>query len=147
MEQELTQILLDSENITNEDKKLSIFFGKCAMARLLEVFLNNPDKLLNVGDVLNQAGLSKKVIVLNMPFLIDNNMITTEEYKFYKFYKLNSENVLVKQISEFRNILLVNVPRTVTTGKSNKNKKNRQINTKYGKKGGTRKSKNAGRVD
>lgn len=146
MDEQLEQILMASDNITNDDKKLSIFFGKCAMARLLEVFLNNPNKLLNVEDVLIEAGLSRKAIVVCMPFLIDNNMIVAEEYKFYKFYKLNSKNVLVKQISEFRNILLVNINANTTTGKSNKNKKNRQINPKHAKKRGTRKSKNAGRA-
>ena len=136
VDQILQKILVDSDNISNDDKKLSTFFGKCAMARLLEVFLNNPDKKLNVEDILLEAGLSIKAIFVNMPFLLDNNMILKERYKQYKFYQLNTENILVRQISEFRDILVINNARTTS-----KKKNNRQVDTKFKKTRRTKQSK------
>lgn len=149
---QLEQLLLESDKITNSDKRLSLFFNNSSMSRLLDVFLDNPDTFMNIEDVLKVAGLSRKAIQVNMPLLYENNILNEEIHRPYKFYKLNDKSYLVKQITQFRDILLVNnvfiegKPTGVRTNKRTKQEKksDRRVNTRLQKQGGrTKQSKNA----
>lgn len=144
---QLEQLLLESDKITNSDKRLSLFFNNSSMSRLLDVFLDNPDTFMNIEDVLKVAGLSRKAIQVNMPLLYENNILNEEIHRPYKFYKLNDKSYLVKQITQFRDILLVN--NVFIEGKPTKRtlkekKSDRRVNTRLQKQGGrTKQSKNA----
>jgi hypothetical protein len=145
MNEYLEKLLLDSDGLTNDNKKMSKFFNNSSMSRLLDVFLDNPNLKMNIMNVLDVAGLSRKAIQVNIPLLLENDMIIEEQYKIYKFYKLNTNNSLVKQISQFRNILLVNnvfIPKIPATRKK---KQNRRVNTKLQKNRSPRKSKKISR--
>ena len=144
MDEYLEKLLLDSDGLTNNTKKMSKFFNNSSMSRLLDVFLDNPSLKMNIMDVLAVSGLSRKAIQVNIPLLLENNMIIEEQCKTYKFYILNTKNSLVKQISQFRNILLVNnvfIPKTP----SGKKKQTGRVNTKLQKNRSPRKSKKVSR--
>lgn len=145
MNKKLERMLENSNMISNNDKRLSIFFGKCAMGRLLDVFLNNPNKKIHIDPIIFIGDLSPKIMVDQMPFLRENNIILEEEQGHYKFYKLNKANPLVKQISKFRDILVID-NNHASTDKKQQSENNRQINPKLSKKRTTRKSKDAGGV-
>ncbi len=150
---QLEQLLTESDKIVNNDKRLSLFFNNSSMSRLLDVFLDNPDIYMNIENVLKVAGLSRKAIQVNMPLLYENNILNEEIHRPYKFYKLNEKSSLVKQITEFRDILLVNnvfIEKrrpTTTNRKSNKKESNRRVNTGFQKqRGRSKQSKNAQRT-
>ncbi len=138
----LEKLLTESDKITNNDKRLSLFFNNSSMSRLLDVFLDNPDIYMNIENVLKVAGLSRKAIQVNMPLLYENNIVCEEMHRPYKFYRLNDKNTLVKQITEFRNILLVNNVFIEKRRESDKKASNRRINTKLQQGRGTKQSKN-----
>jgi DNA-binding transcriptional ArsR family regulator len=104
----LEKLLLKGDKAVNDNTKLSLFFNNSSMARMLDVLLNNPDLKMTIEDILYKAGLSRKAIQVNMPLLTENNLLIEEIYRPYKFYRLNKKNSLVKQITKFRDILLVN---------------------------------------
>ena len=147
---QIEQLLTDSDKITNENKKLSLFFNNTSMAKILDVFLNNPDKKINIMNVLYKAGLSRKAIQVNMGLLLENNIIIEEKIGLYKFYQLNNDNSLVKQITQFRDILLVNnvfIEKRPTIGTKQEKKSNRRVNTRLSKQTGrTKQSKDAQRT-
>jgi len=149
-QQELEQLLLESKQITNENKKLSLFFNNSSMSKILDVLLNNPDSNINIVDALYKAGLSRKAIQVNVGLLLENNIITEQHIRYYKFYKLNKKNPLVKQITQFRDILLVNnvfIEKRRPTTKSDQKKSNRRVNTGLQKqRGRPKQSKNAQRA-
>ena len=131
--------------------KLSTFFGNCAMSRLLDFLLDNPDEELSADDLMSREGadLSTKSIWTNMPYLVENGMVLERPSGYYKNYQLNTESALIKQISQFRDILVINnVQRRKYERKSVKKKGNRQVNSKskQQKQGRPRQSKNAGRI-
>lgn len=108
MDQKLQELLTKSRDIEYINEKLTIFFNNSSMARLLDVFLDHSNVKITIMDLLDRAQLSRKAIVSSIPFLLKNNMISEEQHGFYKFYKLNTKNKLVKQITEFRNNIIVN---------------------------------------
>lgn len=129
------------------NNKLSMFFGNCAMSRLLDYLLDNSDRNLLASEIMMQADLSTKSIWTAMPYLVENDMVLERPSGYYKNYQLNTESALIKQISKFRDILVINnVQRRKYIRKSVKKKSNRQVNTKLQKKGRTKQSKNAGRT-
>lgn len=137
----------------NDNNKLSTFFGNCAMSRLLDYLLDNPDEELSADDLMSREGadLSTKSIWTNMPYLVENGMVLERPSGYYKNYQLNTENELIKQISKFRDILVINnVQRRKYERKQqpDKKKSNRQVNikSKQQKQGRPRQSKNAGRI-
>lgn len=146
----LEQLLLKSDKITNENKKLSLFFNNSSMAKMLDVLLDNPSTKINIMNVLYKAGLSRKAIQVNVGLLLENNIVIEEKIGLYKFYTLNKKNSLVKQITQFRNILLVNnvfIEKRGPRGKSDQKESNRRINTGFSKQGGrSKQSKNAQRA-
>jgi len=145
---QLEQLLTESDKITNSDKRLSLFFNNSSMSRLLDVFLDNPDTYMNIDNVLKVAGLSRKAIQVNMPLLYENNILNEEIHRPYKFYKLNDKSSLVKQITQFRDILLVNnvfveKRSTSTAGrKPDQKKNNRRVKPKLQQGRRTKQSKN-----
>jgi len=139
---QLEQLLTESDKITNSDKRLSLFFNNSSMSRLLDVFLDNPDLYVNIENVLKVAGLSRKAIQVNMPLLYENNILNEEIHRPYKFYKLNDKSSLVKQITEFRNILLVNNVFIEKRRKPDQKKNNRRVKSKLQQGGRTKQSKN-----
>jgi hypothetical protein len=147
--EELEQLLLEGDKAVNDDKRLSMFFNNSSMSRMLDVLLNNPDLKMTIEDILYKAGLSRKAVQVNVPLLFENNIIIEEHLKYYKFYQLNQDNPLVKQISQFRDILLVNnvfiEKRLPTTGrKPDKKESNRRVNTGFQKqRGRSKQSKDA----
>jgi hypothetical protein len=139
MNEELEKLLLEADNAVNDNKKLSMFFNNSSMSRILDVLLDNPNLKINIEEVLYKAGLSRKSIQVNVPLLLENNIIIEEHLKYYKFYQLNQNNPLVKQITQFRDILSVNnvfiekrLP-TTTGRKPNKKENNRRVNTRLSK--------------
>jgi len=134
------ELFIDSQNIVNSNNKLTLFFNNSSMSKLLDIFLDNPDIKIYTVDLLYKTGLSRKAIQVNIPLLMENNIISEEKYAKFKFYQLNTNNSLVKQISQFRNIVLVNnvfIPK-IPTGKK---KQNRRVNTKLQKNRSPGKSK------
>ena len=133
----------DSQNIVNSNNKLTLFFNNSSMSKLLDIFLDNPHIMIYTIDLLNKTGLSRKAIQVNIPLLMENDIISEEKYAKYKFYKLNTNNSLVKQISQFRSILLVNnvfIPKIPS-----RKKQNRRVNTKLQKDRRARKPKKISR--
>ena len=110
MQPELELLLKNSRKLSNKNHKLTEFFNKCAMGKLLDLFLNNPDTQINLKNILEVTGISRKSIWINMPKLIESGIVTEEQEGLYKFYKLNMSSNQVKQISKFRdNISIKNV--------------------------------------
>jgi len=144
---QLEQLLTESDKITNSDKRLSLFFNNSSMSRLLDVFLNNPDIYMHIDNVLKAAGLSRKAIQVNMPLLYENNILNEEIHRPHKFYKLNDKSHLVKQITQFRDILLVNnVFIEKRPRKPDQKKNNRRVKPKLQQGRRTKQSKNAGQT-
>jgi hypothetical protein len=139
MNEELEKLLLEADNAVNDNKKLSMFFNNSSMSRILDVLLDNPNLKINIEEVLYKAGLSRKSIQVNVPLLLENDIIIENKVMYYKFYQLNQNNPLVKQITQFRDILSVNnvfiekrLP-TTTGRKPNKKENNRRVNTRLSK--------------
>lgn len=107
MSEYIRKLLLDSETITNDNKQLSLFFNNSSMGKILDVFLNNQDVKMNIVDILNIAELSRKSIWTNMPKLLKSGIILEEQHEHWKFYLLNKKNTQAKQISQFRDTLVV----------------------------------------
>ena len=108
MQPELEKLLRKSSRLSNKNHKLTDFFNKCAMGKLLDLFLNNPNTQINLKDILEVTGISRKSIWINMPKLIESGIVTEEQEGLYKFYKLNIEdNDQVKQISKFRDSISI----------------------------------------
>lgn len=148
-QQELEQLLLEGDKAINDNTKLSLFFNNSSMARMLDVLLSNPKLKMTIEDILYKAGLSRKSIQVNVPLLRENNIIFEEQLGLYKFYQLNNDNSLVKQITQFRDILLVNNVFIEKRGprKSDKKESNRRVNTGLSKQTGrSKQSKNAQRT-
>ena len=117
------------------------------MSKILDVLLNNPDSNINIVDALYKAGLSRKAIQVNVGLLLENNIITEQHIRYYKFYKLNKKNPLVKQITQFRNILSVNNVFIEKRREPEQKKSNRRVNTGLQKqRGRPKQSKNAQRA-
>jgi hypothetical protein len=139
MNEELEKLLLEADNAVNDNKKLSMFFNNSSMSRILDVLLDNTNLKINIEEVLYKAGLSRKSIQVNVPLLLENDIIIENKVMYYKFYQLNQNNPLVKQITQFRDILSVNnvfiekrLP-TTTGRKPNKKENNRRVNTRLSK--------------
>lgn len=127
MDKYLEQLLFDSDKAIHKNHQMSEFFNNTSMARLLDIFLNNPNLKINIEDALNKTSLSQKSKWVNFPKLVKLGIITEERYKHHKFYQLNSDNEQVKQISQFRDILT-----HASTDQQQPSKKttNRRVNTK-----------------
>ena len=107
MQPELEKLLRKSSRLSNKNHKLTDFFNKCAMAKILDLFLNNPNTQINLKDMIEVTGISRKSIWINMPKLIESGVVTEEQEGLYKFYKLHIDNDQVKQISEFRDSISI----------------------------------------
>ncbi len=149
-QQELEKLLLKGDKAVNDNTKLSLFFNNSSMSRMLDVLLNNPELKMTIEDILYKAGLSRKAIQVNMGLLTENNIIIETKIKYYKFYELNRKNSLVKEITKFRDILLVNnvfIEKRPAKGKPDEKESNRRVNTGIRQeRGRSKQSKNAGRT-
>ena len=143
--QELEQLLLEGDKAVNDNKKLSLFFNNTSMARILDVLLDNPDLRISIEDVLYKAGLSRKAIQVNVPLLLENNIIIETKALYYRFYQINKKNPLVKQITQFRNILSVNNVFIEKRREPEQKKSNRRVNTGLQKQRGRPKQSKNGR--
>ncbi len=143
--QELEQLLLEGDKAVNNNKKLSLFFNNTSMARILDVLLDNPDLRISIEDVLYKAGLSRKAIQVNVPLLLENNIIIETKALYYRFYQINKKNPLVKQITQFRNILSVNNVFIEKRREPEQKKSNRRVNTGLQKQRGRPKQSKNGR--
>lgn len=103
----IEQILIKSQDITNDNKQLSLFFNNSSMSKILDVFLNNPGVKITTYDLLNTSGLSNKAIFVNIPKLLKSGMVLEEYIEHRKLYVLNTKNQQAKQISQFRDTLSV----------------------------------------
>jgi hypothetical protein len=143
MDKYLEQLLFDSDRAIHKNHQMSEFFNNTSMARLLDIFLSNPNLKINIDDALNKTSLSQKSKWVNFPKLVKLGIITEERYKHHKFYQLNSDNEQVKQISQFRDILTHN---NASTDQQQPDKKqNRRIDTKLQQKRRTRQPKKVSR--
>jgi hypothetical protein len=103
----IEQILIKSQDITNDNKQLSLFFNNSSMSKILDVFLNNPGVKITTYDLLTTSGLSNKAIFVNIPKLLKSGMVLEEYIEHRKLYLLNTKNQQAKQISQFRDTLSV----------------------------------------
>jgi hypothetical protein len=107
MDNIIEQILIKSQDITNDNKQLSLFFNNSSMSKILDVFLNNPGVKITTYDLLTTSGLSNKAIFVNIPKLLKSGMVLEEYIEHRKLYLLNTKNQQAKQISQFRDTLSV----------------------------------------
>jgi hypothetical protein len=141
-EKEFDQLLADSSNLLNKNHALTDFFNNSSMAKILDVFLDNPDLKITIEDVLDVTKLSRKSVWLNFPKLVNSTILLEEQHKHHKFYVLNGKNPQVKQISQFRDILIRNAS-TINTIIRKKTAATtvRRVNTKHEPKRRTGQSK------
>jgi hypothetical protein len=140
LEREFDQLLADSSNLLNKNHALTDFFNNSSMAKIIDVFLDNPGLKITIEDVLDVTKLSRKSVWLNFPKLVNSTILLEEQYKRHKFYLLNGKNPQVKQISQFRDILIRNAS-TINTIIRKQTKTNRRINPKHEPKRRTGQSK------
>jgi hypothetical protein len=135
MDNTIEQILIKSQDITNDNKQLSLFFNNSSMSKILDVFLNNPGVKITTYDLLTTSGLSNKAIFVNIPKLLKSGMVLEEYIEHRKLYLLNTKNQQAKQISQFRDTLSVKDVEQIT----------RRVHLRHEPKRRTRQSKKVSR--
>lgn len=78
---------------------LSKIFGECNQVKILEMFAENPNKLLYVADIVKLTGISKITVNSHVNKLLDEGIIEKgEKDGRVQFYKLNINNSKAKII-------------------------------------------------
>lgn len=97
-------IFLASKKVKNKNKTLTKFFNNTSMARILDIFLDNPDTFIGLSDFV-RLGISRKSLENNIPNLLERNMILESYISPFKFYIWNVENNQAKHLAKLRDIL------------------------------------------
>jgi hypothetical protein len=98
-------MLKESSKITNKNHTLSEFWNNTSMARVLDIFLENKDIWINVGDMINIGDLSRNSIRINTDILLERGIIQKEIVKYYAFFKWNKNNPQAKHLDKLSLLL------------------------------------------
>lgn len=92
-------------------KVFVIFFDNNAMARVLDLFMQNPTKEIFTGDIVEKATISDKKFQQNAAILEKLGILTYSGIGRSKLYKLNPDNEYVILISKLWHKLNINAIR------------------------------------
>lgn len=84
------------------------FFDNNAMARVLDLFMQNPTKEIFTGDIVEKATISDKKFQQNAAILEKLGILTYSSIGRSKLYKLNPDNEYVILISKLWHKLNIN---------------------------------------
>lgn len=74
-------------------------------SKILIFFLNNPAIELSQLEIIKKVSIAKATAVKWLEFLVQNNVLNCKKIGVTKLYKLNNENIIVKQL-KILNILI-----------------------------------------
>jgi hypothetical protein len=97
-------IFLASKRAKNKNKTLTKFFNKTSMARILDIFLDNPDTFIGLSDFV-RLGISRKSLENNIPTLLGKGIIEEDYISPFKLYKWVGDNTQAKHLEDLRHIL------------------------------------------
>jgi len=101
-----SKLFISSKNIRNDNRKMAKFFNNSSMGRVLDVFMNNPDKPIYTDHIrLAADGLSRQSLYDNIPKLMEKGVITEEFKGQLKFFTYHSDNKLAKHLEKLRDML------------------------------------------
>jgi hypothetical protein len=98
------QLFSKSKKVKNTNKKLSKFFNNTSMARILDIFFDNPDTAIGLVDLV-RLGISRKSIENNIPILKEKGIIEETFISPFKFYSLVRDNTEAKHLEDLRDML------------------------------------------
>ena len=85
---------------------LNTIFGPSIFLLVLDLFVNNPDDLMNLREIARRVDKNPGSVSPIMPRLVERGMLTqTKIGKVSYAYQLNSNNEVVQLIFEFNNKL------------------------------------------
>ena len=103
------KIRFDSSKKAKIPKKVFVkFFDNNAMARVLDLFMENPNIELFTGDIVIKANISDKKFQQNAAILLKLDILTYSGIGMARLYKLNSKNEYVILISKLWHKLNIN---------------------------------------
>jgi hypothetical protein len=94
-----------SKKVKNTNKTLSKFFNNTSMARILDIFLDNPNTAIGLSDFV-RLGISRKSLENNIPNLLELGVIEETYISPFKFYTWVSDNSQAKHLEDLRDIVL-----------------------------------------
>jgi len=97
-------LFLASKKVKNTNKTLTKFFNNTSMARILDIFLDNPDTAISLKDFL-RLGISRKSIFNYIPILLEKGLIEESYIPPFKFYTWVRDNNQAKHLEDLRDIL------------------------------------------
>lgn len=103
------KIFSASKKVKNTNKTLGIFFNGSSMARILDIFLDNPDSRIGLSDFI-RLGISRSSMENNIPILKEMDVIDETFIAPFKFYSLIRDNTRVKHLEDLRDILSYGSP-------------------------------------
>lgn len=109
---ERNKIRFNSSKSAKIPKKVFVtFFDNNAMARVLDLFMENPDKEIFTADIVEKASISDKKFQQNAAILEKLGILTYSGIGRAKLYKLNPKNEYVILISKLWHKLNINAIR------------------------------------
>ena len=103
---EILKVLKTSSKIKNKNHALAEFFNNTSMGRILDIFIENKNTWINIGDFITVGDLSRKSIRVNTDVLLEHGLIERDIRKYYTFFKWNSANERAKHLEKLSNILV-----------------------------------------
>lgn len=108
-EREIERKRFSASKSTRIPKKVFVsFFDNNAMARVLDLFMENPNKEIFTGDIVEKASISDKKFQQNAIILEKLGILTYSGIGRAKLYKLNHKNEYVILISKLWHKLNIN---------------------------------------
>ena len=81
-------------------------FGPSLFLMILDLFLDNPDDLMNMREIARRLDRNPGSIIRVLPRLLEQEYLLFDEVgKNRKVYKLNKENSMVIEFNRFRSAL------------------------------------------
>lgn len=94
-----------SANLDEPSPFFNWFFDKASMARVLDMFLANPDSYIFTKDFLKKADISEKAFLKNIKILEAFGLVTDKWIGRCKFYKWEKTNPSAKPIMKLYDII------------------------------------------
>lgn len=84
---------------------LKDLFGNRELVNLIEFFITNSSKESTQTEIINKSKISKVTIIKHIDFLVQEKLVFLRKIGTSNLYKLNIENVLVKEIKRLNTII------------------------------------------
>ena len=97
-------LFMKSKRVKNNNHKLANFFNNTSMARILDIFFENPNTSICLADLV-RLGISRKSIENNIPILKEKGILEETFISPFKFYSLVRDNQQAKHLEDLSDML------------------------------------------